>query len=43
MPVMHMEEIFRSLRTEQITRGEKGLIGCRNVSTSYFDTKIHAA
>lgn len=44
MPVIYTEEIFRSLRTEQIIRGEKGLMGCRNGPTSSFDrqTRIPA-
>lgn len=30
IPMMDTEEIFRSLGTEQIIRGKKGLMGCRN-------------
>lgn len=44
MPMIYIEETFRSLRTEQIIRGERGLMGCRNGSTSCFDrqTRIPA-
>lgn len=44
MSVIYTQEIFRSLRTEEIIRGEKGVMVCRNGSTSYFDrlTRIPA-
>lgn len=39
-----IEENFRSLKTQQIIRGEKGLMVCRNGPTKYFDrlTRIPA-
>lgn len=40
----YTEGIFSCLRTEQVLRGEKGLMGCRNGSIRYFDrqTRIPA-